>query len=109
MKVIIKEDQHKVKIDQIGQEIAKHCVSRFEYGDYGNWVTALLTNVLIDKIIKHDNPKAISKYRVDIKSTWKSIDREGNISQNESTGYESQYVNDPHDVQVEIWGFAIKE
>lgn len=109
MKVKVIHEERKIPIADIAEELKKaNIVDRFEYGDYDNWVTAILKEVTVDGV-KELGPKATSKYIVTIKSVWNCIRYDGTVSEREDTGYSVKYTNDPNNFEVKIYGYAVEE
>lgn len=105
MKVILHEDPHKISISEIGEELKKHPYQVFEYGDYGNWVTALLLKSEVDKI-KDNGENAIYRYTVTIKDTFLYIDKDGTICPDEEVGFNTGYLNNLGKAFIKIDGYC---
>lgn len=109
MKVKVIHEERKIPIADIAEELKKaNIVDKFQYGGFGNWVTAILKEVTVESV-KELKPGAISKYSVTIKSVWNSIRYDGTVSKEEDTGYSIQYTNDLNNLEVEIYGYAVEE
>lgn len=105
MKVILHEDPHKISISEIGEELKKHPYQVFEYGDYGNWVTALLLKSEVDKI-KDNGENAIYRYTVAMKDTFLYIGKDGTICPDEEVGFDINCLNDLGKAFIKIDGYC---
>ena len=45
MKVIVKNFKHSITINDIKEELKYNPVEKFEYGDFDNWITALVPDI----------------------------------------------------------------
>lgn len=109
MKVKVIHEERNIPLSKIAEELKKgNIVDRFEYGDYDNWVTAILKEVVIDDV-EELKPEAIKKYRITIKSVWNYIGHDGTVSEREDTGYSMHYTDDPNSLSVNIYGYAVEK
>ena len=109
MKVEVIHEGRNIPLSEIAEELKKgNIVDRFEYGDYDNWVMAILKEVTIDKV-RELGAKAIKKYCVTIKSVWNYIGHDGTVSEREDTGYSMQYTDDPNSLSVSVYGYAVEK
>ena len=105
MKAILHEDPHEISISQIEEELAKHPYQVFEYGAYGNWVTALLLKTEVDKI-KDNGENAIYRYTVTMKDTFLYIGKDGTVYPGEKVGFNMNYLNDLDEAFIKIDGYC---
>lgn len=105
MKVILHEDPHEISISQIEEELAKHPYQVFEYGDFDNWVTALLLKSEVDKI-KDNGEKAIYRYTVTMKDTFLYIGKDGTVCPGEEVGFNTNYLNSLNKAFIKIDGYC---
>lgn len=105
MKVILHEDPHEISISQIEEELAKHPYQVFEYGDFDNWVTALLLKSEVDKI-KDNGENAIYRYTVTMKDTFLYINKDGTVCPGEEVGFNTNYLNSLNKAFIKIDGYC---
>lgn len=105
MKVILHEDPHEISISEIGEELKKHSYQVFEYGDFDNWVTALLLKSEVDKI-KDNGENAIYRYTVTMKDTFLCINEDGTVYPGEGVGFNMNYLNDLDEAFIKIDGYC---
>lgn len=105
MKVILHEDPHEISISQIPEELKKHPYQVFEYGDFDNWVTALLLKSEVDKI-KDNGEKAIYRYTVTMKDTFLYIGKDGTVYPGEEVGFDINYLNSLNKAFIKIDGYC---
>lgn len=105
MKVILHKDPHEISIAQIPEELKKHPYQVFEYGDYGNWMTALLLKTEVDKI-KDNGKKAIYRYTVTMKDTFLYIGKDGTVCPGEEVGFDMNYLNDLDEAFIKVDGYC---
>lgn len=106
MKAIVKNYKHSITINDIKEELKYNPVERFEYGDFDNWVTALITNIEVHEVCEIPN-KNVGKYRVTLKNTFKYIDYDGTVSIEEYVGFADYYVNDLEEDFINLDGYAM--
>lgn len=100
MKIKINETPVRINIKNIKDELKNNLVEKFEYGDFDNWVTALIRNMEVVEIRKIQNPWSGKRYAVDVKTNFDYIDYQGNVSTAANTGYQTYYVDDPEDFEL---------
>ena len=105
MKVILHEDPHEISISEIGEELKKHPYQVFEYGDYDNWVTALLLKSEVHKI-NDIGESAIYRYTVTMKDTFLYISKDGTVCPDEGVGFETNYLNSLNKAFIKIDGYC---
>ena len=106
MMAIIKNYKHSITINDIKEELKYNPIERFEYGDFDNWVTALITDINVYKIDElPDGDKY--KYSVTIENSFKYINDDGTVDSIERKGYETYYVNDLEEDFINLDGYAM--
>ena len=105
MKAIVKNFKHNITINDIKEELKYNPVEKFEYGDFDNWVTALVTDINVYKINELPDG-AVSKYSVTIETSFKYINGDGTVNYMEYKGYNTYYVNSLDEDFIEIDGYA---
>ena len=106
MKAIVKNYKHSITINDIKEELKHNPVERFEYGDFDNWVTALITDINVYKIDELPDG-AMHKYSVTIETSFKYINDDGTVDSIERKGYATYYVNDLEEDFINLDGYAI--
>ena len=104
------EEPRLIKIKDIIESLkeGKHYIERFQYGDYDNWVNAIIINLEVHNSTFYPNTIYGPKYDVCLYNTFKhSLEDERTYTACPS--YLEDKPEDIYDRKIEVIGYAMEE